>query len=51
MAKCIEDWLVKWWLLEDDTNKYVWKFTCESIELTKPQRKTLKEDTVIITIN
>jgi len=49
--KCLEDWLVKWWLLEDDTNKYVWKFSCESIHLTPAQRKTLDGDYVVIEIN
>lgn len=30
MAKCIEDGLRKWWLLIDDSIKYVWEFSCES---------------------
>ena len=30
IAKCIEDWLRKWWLLKDDSINYVWKFSCES---------------------
>jgi len=51
MWKCLEDWLVKGWIVEDDNNQFIWTVSYESVELTKAQRKTLKEDTVIITIN
>lgn len=41
MAKMIEDSLVKNWLLTDDTNKFVWEFRVESVELTTKQKKEM----------
>lgn len=32
MAKMLEDAMRKWWILQDDNPKYVWKFSCESIK-------------------
>lgn len=32
MAKCLEDWFRKWWLIKDDSIKYIWKFSLESIK-------------------
>lgn len=41
MAKMLEDWLVENWLLKSDTNKDVWEFTIESVELDKKEKKEL----------
>ncbi len=53
MWKMIEDSLVKNWLLKDDTNEYVWKFTVESMRIDKKERKLIKNDylRIIITNN
>lgn len=42
MAKMLEDSLVKNWLLQDDTNKFVWEFNIESVELSEKKRKEIK---------
>jgi len=51
MWKCLEDWLVKNWLLKDDTNKYVWKVSYTSVLMDKEQRKQLESDYIRIIIN
>ena len=50
MWKMIEDSLVKNWLLKDDTNEFVWKFTVESIRIDKKERKLIKNDYLKIII-
>ena len=50
MWKMIEDSLVKNWLLTDDTNKYVWNFSCESIEIDKKERSKIEKDYVRVYI-
>lgn len=35
MAKCLEDWFRKGWLLQNDDPKYVWDFICRSQEWNK----------------
>lgn len=50
MGKMIEDSLVKNKLIEDDTNKYVGKFTTESVLLDKKERKKIEKDYLRILI-
>ena len=50
MAKMLEDWLVWNWLLINDTNTYVWKFSIESIFITPVDRKKMEWDLVEIII-
>ena len=50
MAKMLEDWLVNGWLLEDDTNKYIWKISLESVLLKIKDRKKINKDYVTISI-
>jgi len=35
MAKCLEDWIKKAWIIKDDSMSYVGKFTCESVKGTE----------------
>ena len=51
MWKMIEDSLVKNWLLKDDTNKYVWKISFNSMLIEKKLRKELESDFIRIIIN
>jgi len=48
--KCLEDWLVKWGLLKDDTNKYIWEVSYQSMQIDKKIRKEMREDYVRIII-
>jgi len=48
--KCIEDWLVKNWLLKDDTNKYVSVVSYMCTRIDKKIRKKMKEDYVRVVI-
>lgn len=50
MWKMIEDSLVNNKLLKDDTNKYVWKFSCESIVIDKKERVKIEKDYVRVYI-
>lgn len=50
MGKCLEDWLVKWDLFLDDSNKYIWKVTYHSIEIEPKERKKLENDYIRITV-
>lgn len=50
MWKMIEDSLVKNWLIKDDTNKFVWEFNIESVELSEKERKKLESHYVRIYI-
>lgn len=50
MWKCLEDWLVEWWLFIDDSNKYIWKVSYHSIEIEKKQRRKLQNDYIRIII-
>ena len=38
------------WLLKDDTNKFVWKFTTESVVIDKKERSKVEKDYVRIYI-
>ena len=51
MWKCLEDWLVKNWLLKDDTNQYIWKVSYHSILMSKEARTELNGDYIRIIIN
>ena len=51
MWKCIEDWLVRNWLLKDDTNKYIWDVTYNSMLIDPKERKKLQWDYVRIIIH
>lgn len=46
IAKCIEDWLVKNWLLKDDNNKYILSVTYQSIT-----KKDIEKDFIRIIID
>jgi len=51
MWKCLEDWLVKSWLIKDDTNKYIWEVSYQSILIDKKIRKEMIHDYVRLIIN
>jgi len=44
MWKMLEDWLVKNWLLKDDTNKYVLWVTYICINIPPKERKQMEND-------
>ena len=50
IAKMIEDWLVRGWLIIEDNNKHIWKVSFESILMNKKERKHLEFDKVEIFI-
>lgn len=51
MWKMIEDSLVKNKLVTDDSNRYIWNVTYESVEIEKKERRKMKGDYVRIIIN
>lgn len=51
MGKMIEDWFVRNWLIEDDTNKFIGAVTYESILIEKKERKEMEWDYVKIYID
>lgn len=51
MVKMVEDWLVESWILEDDTNKYIGKFSVEVPEIDTNVKKGMETDYVDIIIN
>lgn len=44
MAKIIEDWFVKNWLIEDDTNKFISEVNLKSVLLDSKSRKDMSSD-------
>jgi IS30 family transposase len=51
IGKCLEDWLVRNWLLKDDTNKFIWAVTYQSYTLTKEEKEYIKSDYVRVIID
>ena len=46
MSKAIEDWFVKNWLLDDDTNKFISEVNLKTVLLDKDFRKEMSFDYV-----